>query len=176
MLIKTHGILHFSPEDRTKKHKSQSSWKKMAIIKTNDDLDLYYAWFLKKRFNLELNRSLRGSHITIISDKFADSNMWKEACNLFEGKNIDFYIDTEPRSNSEHWWLRVYCVDAENIRETIGLSRDPYFSFHLTIGYANEKNLAHSEYILEQCKKFDIISSDSKKPFESHDIVDYSNK
>ncbi len=169
MLFKVRGILNFSPEDKTKKHKSQSSWKRTAMINTNCDLSEYYAWFIKKRFNLELNKPLRGTHVTIISD-IVDETIFAEASKFFNGKEIDFYLETEPRTDSKHWWLRVYCQDAENIRESIGLSREPYFSFHLTIGYANEKNITHSEYILRQCKRFELISNEGRKPFNEHNI------
>lgn len=169
MLFKVRGILNFSPEDKTKKHKSQSSWKRTAMINTNCDLSEYYAWFIKKRFNLELNKPLRGTHVTIISD-IVDADIFNQASKFFNGKEIDFYFETEPRTDSKHWWLRVYCPDAENIRESIGLSREPYFSFHLTIGYANEKNIIHSEYILRQCKMFELISNEGRKPFSEHEI------
>jgi hypothetical protein len=33
-----------------------------------------------------------------------------------------------------------------DIRSELGLGK-PYFGMHLTIGYANEKNLEHSKYI-----------------------------
>ena len=168
MLLKLKGIIEFSPEDVTRKHKSQSSWKRVAIIKTNCDIDRYYAWFLEKRFNLKLNRSIRGAHITFINDKL-ERDIFDQASKLFNGKEIEFYVDIEPRSNSEHWWLKVYCQDAENIREVIGLKREPYYSFHLTIGYANEKNLEFSDYILRQCKRFNLIRSESLE-FKDHEI------
>lgn len=169
MLLKLKGILEFSPVDVTKKHEKQSAWKCVSIIKTNCDMDRYYSWFLKKRFNLELNRNLRGSHITIISDRM-DKKIFNEASKIFNGREIDFYLDLEPRSNGEHWWLRVICPDAESIREALGLSKDPYFGFHLTIGYANEKNIEHSEYILRMCKKFNLISNDERKPLNKYEI------
>ena len=165
MIVKVKGIIEFSPEDVTRKHKSQSSWKRVAMIKTNCELDRYYAWFLEKRFSLKLNRSIRGSHVTFINDKM-DMDIFDEGAKIFIGKEITFYIDLEPRSNSEHWWLRVYSQDAENIRESLGLSRDPYYSFHLTLGYANEKNLEFSDYILRQCQKFELIDNSPRKKFE----------
>ena len=73
MLIKVKGILEFSPEDVTRKHKNQSSWKRVAMIRTDCDMDRYYAWFLRKRFNLELNQNLRGTHVSFISDKLEKS-------------------------------------------------------------------------------------------------------
>ena len=172
MVIRIRGILEFSPEDVTRKHRNQSSWKRVAIIKTDCDLDRYYAWFLKKRFNLELNKNLRGTHVTFINDKF-EKGIFDQFAPLFDGKEIDFYIETEPRSNGEHWWLRVHCPEAESIRELMGLSRDPYFGLHLTLGHANEKYIAHSEYITKQCKRFELISNEPRKPLSEHEIIEF---
>ena len=172
MVIKYRGILDFTPEDVTRKHKSQSYWKRVAVIKTNCDMDRYYAWFLKKRFNLELNKNLRGTHITFISDKI-EKSIFNEASRLFNKKEIDFYVELEPRSSGQHWWLRVHCPEAETIREVMGLTREPYFGLHLTLGLANEKNIEHSKYILECCKKFDLISSEPRKPLSEHEIKEF---
>ena len=171
MVFKVRGILDFSPQDKTKKHASQASWKRVAMIRTECELDRYYAWFLKKRFSLELNSTLRGTHVTFINDKM-DAKTFEQFAQIFNGKEIDFYVETEPRSNGEHWWLRVHCPEAESIREVMGLSREPYFDFHLTIGHANEKNIDHSKYILEVCKKFEIISSEKRKPLDQHIIYE----
>jgi len=171
MVIKIRGIIEFSPEDVTRKHRAQSSWKRVAIIKTDCDLDRYYAWFLKKRFNLELNKNLRGPHITFISDRL-EREIFDEASKIFNGKEIDFYLELEPRGNDTHWWLRVHCPEAESIREALGLSRDPYFGLHLTLGYANEKNIEHSKYIINCCKRFELISNDGRKPLIDHEIYE----
>jgi hypothetical protein len=173
MLIKYRGILEFSPEDKTRKHRSQSVWKRVAIIKTDCDLDRYYAWFLKKRFNLELNKNLRRTHITFINDRL-DKDVFNQAAKVFNNKEIDFYLEIEPRSNGQHWWLRAHSPDSENIREAMGLSRDPYFGLHLTLGYVNEKYLDHSKYILDQCKRFNLISNENRKPIDEHEIIDFS--
>jgi hypothetical protein len=102
-----------------------------------------------------------------------NSDIFNQVSLIFNGKEIDFYVETEPRSNGNHWWLRVYCPDAEIIRETCGLNREPYFSFHLTLGKANEKNIEHSEYILRQCKFFNLLSSEERKPIEYHEILNF---
>lgn len=172
MVIKYRGILDFTPEDVTRKHKSQSTWKRVAVIKTNCDMDRYYAWFLKKRFNLELNRNLRGTHVTFITDRL-EKSIFDQASKLFNGKEIDFYVELEPRSNGNHWWLRVHCPEAESIREAMGLSREPYFGLHLTLGLANERNIQHSKYILECCKRFELISNEPRKPLTEHEIEDF---
>jgi len=165
MIFKVTGYMDFSPKDITKKHKKQASWKRTAIIRTNCDMDKYYGWFLKKRFNLILNKNLRGNHVTIINDKM-DKNSFEEAAVVFHGKPIDFYVENEPRSNGEHWWLRVWCPNSENIRELLGLSRDPYFGLHLTIGHVNDKYIDYSEYVLRQCKRFGITSNEPRMEFD----------
>jgi hypothetical protein len=190
MVFKVRGILDFSPEDKTKKHASQASWKKVAMIRTNCELDRYYAWFLKKRFNLELVRNLRGTHVTFINDRM-DAKTFNQFSELFDGKEIDFYIETEPRSNGEHWWLRVHCPEAESIREIMGLSREPFFGMHLTLGRAEERYpegveennnsilkikkdyIEHSEYILECCKRHELISNEPRKPLSELNVIEW---
>lgn len=152
--IKT--ILEFDPVKLTNKHHNQN-WKYNAICLIEGDIDKYYAWFLKKRFNLELNRPIRKAHITIISDKVTDLEKYNQAKQIFDGKEIVFtYEPDEIRTNGEHWWLKVYNTDIEAIREFAGLTRKPFFNLHLTLGYANEKNIAHSEYILRQIMKYNL--------------------
>jgi hypothetical protein len=190
MVFKVRGILDFSPEDKTKKHVSQASWKKVAMIRTNCELDRYYAWFLKKRFNLELVRNLRGTHVTFINDRM-DAKTFNQFAELFAGKEIDFYVETEPRSNGEHWWLRVHCPEAESIREIMGLSREPFFGMHLTLGRAEERYpegveennnsilkikkdyIEHSEYILECCKRHELISNEPRKPLSELNVIEW---
>ena len=147
MLIRGTGILQFEPEDKTKKHIHQAAWKRVAIIQTNDDLCEYYAWFVKQRFGLKLNRPLRGSHITIINDAERELPNYQEAVDKFNGQTIDFFLDVETSTNGNHWWLNAQCEAAEEIREACGASRKPYFPFHLTIGFPSPLTLEHSLYI-----------------------------
>jgi hypothetical protein len=170
MLVKQKGIIEFDPVNVTKKHKSQSSWKCVAIIKTNCDMDQYYAWFLRKRFGIKLNRNLRGSHITFISDKM-DRNVFEEGAKIFNGKEIEFYIELEPRGNGNHWWLRTYSPDTESIRQCLGLSKDPYYGLHFTLGLANEFNLDQSKYIVDVCKFHELTTNSSRIPLEDHKII-----
>ena len=158
MILQTSGILIFEPENVTNKHFKQSEWKRMAIIQTNDDLAEYYAWFLKKRFSLKLNPPLRGSHVTIISDRIidADAEKFKLSSEKYNNTLVNFEYDTDTRSNGEHWWLRVTCEEAYKIRFECGLPEKPYFNLHLTLGHASEKNLWFSQYILETILRFNL--------------------
>lgn len=156
-MLQIPSILHFDPINLTTKHDKQSSWKVTALCLVDGDIDKYYANFIKKRFNLELNRSLRKAHITVINDKVENKEQYNQAKQLFEGKEIIFnYSPDLIRTNGVHWWLNVQCTDIEAIREVAGLTRIPYFQLHLTLGYANEKNIAHSKYIHEQILRFNL--------------------
>ena len=74
------GILEFDPVDVSKKHAQQSTWKKVAMVRFNDDTYLYYKWLLEQRFGLRipdtnvfewkgrLNNPVRGTHVTVIND------------------------------------------------------------------------------------------------------------
>ncbi len=153
------GKIEFDPINVTRKHDTQSTWKKVAIVKfdVNDDTYAYYSWFLKKRFNLYLNKPLRGTHLTIIND-IVDNELYKMGRELFHGKEIKIQYDPSIiRSNKKgHWWLKAYCNDAHNIRSVMGLDPNPYFGLHITIGLATHLQLEHSRYITDQCIKFDL--------------------
>ena len=151
-MFQVKGKIVFDPRDRTKKHGQQSSWKKIAIVQLDCDLHKYYAWFLQKRYNLILNKPIRGSHVTIVSD-IINSKKWTESKKKYHGKILEFSYDPDTRTNGEYWWLRVQCEGAKNIRRTLGLSENPYWGLHLTIGYPNEKNIDHSFYIWGLLKK-----------------------
>lgn len=147
----------FDPINRTRKHDDQSTWKSVVICSIGGDIDLYYSWFLKNRFNLILNRALRCAHITLVNDRTSDISNYDEVYKKYNGKEITFtYNPEEIRSNGKHWWLKVYSEEAKEIRKSLGLSEIPYMPFHLTIGYSNEKTEYHSKYILRQILNFDL--------------------
>jgi hypothetical protein len=157
-MFKLSGNIKFDPINVTKKHNKQSSWKKTAIIEfNNDDIYKYYAWFIKKRFNISLNKPLRGTHVTIINE-IVDDDVYLNAKNIFDRKDITIEYDpTIIEANRKgHWWIKAYCDDIKNIRKYMGLNPDPFFKLHLTIGLATHLQLEHSNYILDQCLKFNI--------------------
>jgi hypothetical protein len=155
-MLKMESKISFFPENKTRKHNSQSSWKRTAIAEIEGDIHLYYAWVLENRFNLKLNKPLRGAHVTFISD-IVNSKIYEEVASIFDGRIMSFeYNPAEIRTNGSHWWLKVYSTDAENLRVACGLDPKPFFNFHLTIGHANEKNIEHSKYILDCIKMFNL--------------------
>lgn len=158
MWLKASGKLIFDPDHKTNKHRDQGSWKKTAMIFIDGDISEYYAWFIRKRFNLELSKPLRRSHVTVINDKFKYDVMFQEAKNNYNGKIIEFEYNTDVRSDSKHWWLPVRCEMIGDIREAAGLNRKPFYDLHLTIGRPHERHEEHSKYIHDVIKFYNGIN------------------
>tara|TARA_R110000772_G_scaffold184082_1_gene295179 strand:+ start:474 stop:986 length:513 start_codon:yes stop_codon:yes gene_type:complete len=150
------GIIKFDPKDKTNKHEAQSEWKSTAMVLFGGDITQYYAWFINRRYNLVLNKPLRGAHVTFINDRKSDMNgKWDEIKAKWHNKEIEVVIDLDPRTDSNdegskgHWWFVVPEEDRKQlhgIRTELGLGR-PFFGLHMTIGHANEKHILHSKYI-----------------------------
>ena len=152
------GIIQFELPDVTKKHESQADWKRTAMVLFEGELCEYYSWFLKKRFDLQLNKPLRNSHLTFINDDyFRDSTLpdeikeirWEEVKNKYNNTKISITLGLDYYTNDKHWWLIIphNCrEELHNIRKELGLNK-PYFGLHMSIGLVNNKNLDHSAYI-----------------------------
>ena len=166
-LITLPGIIHFDPVNRTNKHNFQSSWKRMALVLLDGDVSEYYSWFIDKRYNLKLNKPLRGAHISFINDSINDmksglgtedeqsiENTWTIVKNKYDNTPINIVLDVDARSDTQHWWLNIpneHRTELHNIRAELGLGR-PYFGLHMSIGVATGLNLVHSQYILRMIK------------------------
>lgn len=167
--IKLKGIIKFDPKDKTRKHKKQSSWKKVAMIFIEGDVCDYYASFIQKRYGIKLNTPLRGPHISFINDSLRDikkglnldseeeaEKEWQKLKEKYHNKEINVYLDPDAFTDGKYWWLKIPEEKRDKIheiRKEIGLGR-PFFGLHMTIGYANERNIEQSKYIANSIKKF----------------------
>jgi len=131
------------------------------MVFIDGDVTEYYSWFIEKRYNLILNKPLRGSHISFINDSIKDMSLngqrtikevdelWETVKKKWDGVQIPIVLDISPRTDDRTWWLDIPNDERgllQGIREELGLGR-PFWGMHMSIGYANEKNLFHSEYI-----------------------------
>ena len=167
--IVVRGKIIFDPIDVTKKHNKQSSWKKVAMILIGGEISEYYAWFIKKRYNINLTPPLRSAHVTFINDRESDTNgKWKKVKNKWHGKYIDVVLSVDPRTDSDdpksdcHWWLNVPEEDRteiQAIRAELGLCR-PFYGLHMSIGRAvdmvNDDNFIPG---VEKAKEMNIEQS-----------------
>ncbi len=137
------------------------------MVFIDGDVCEYYAWFLQKRYSITLNKPLRGAHISFINDSMRDLTqnndkseeeilqLWEDVKTKWNGKEIDIVLDLNPKTDGRIWWLNIPNEEREGlqaIRNELGLDR-PYFGMHMSIGYANEKNIEHNVYIHELIKK-----------------------
>lgn len=162
-LIEVKGTYLFDPPNLTGKHHEQSKWKKTAFIKTDCDMHHYYAWFLKKRFALELKKTQRDyPHISFINDRIDTPELiskYEEVKKKYNGQEATFIYSPELiRTNTEHWWIKIESKDSEKVRKECGLNPIPHFNLHLTLGEIKDlpRSLEHSKYILRQIIKFDL--------------------
>ena len=161
------GRIGFEPQDKTNKHLLQSSWKKIAMVFIEGDVCEYYAWFLQKRYNITLNKPIRGAHVSFINDSIRDLTknndnleeeilqLWEDVKTKWDGKEIDIVLNLNPRTDGRIWWLNIPEEEREGlqgIRDELGLDR-PFFGMHMSIGYANERNIEQSVYIHELIKQ-----------------------
>lgn len=181
--VQVPGRISFDPPNVTKKHELQAEWKKVAFVLVDGEICDYYAWFLKKRFNLILNPPLRGAHVSFINDSFRDmawgtfnpfsygfvateaeiaksgvEQTWEKVRKKYENAPITLTLNTSPRTDDKHWWLNIpneHRDELHAIRKELGLSR-PHWGLHMSIGYANEKNIEHSKYIHTVSKRHDL--------------------
>lgn len=165
--VQLYGKIVFEPENVTKKHHNQASWKRMAMVMFEGELAEYYAWFLKKRYSLILNKPLRGAHISFINDSLKDMSLdgvrsmeevdaiWEAVKKKWDGQTISVVLSLDPRTDDNHWWLNIPHDERgllHGIREELGLGK-PYWGLHMSLGYVNEKNIHHSIYIHDLIKK-----------------------
>jgi len=153
--MKLTGNITFDPPNKTNKHVNQSNWKRVAMVIFDSEIDDYYRWFINRRYNLQLNSILRKPHITFINDKYNDVNKWEQVKFKYNGTTISINIDLDVRTNGEHWWFKIeHHKLLNNIRVELGLNESPYYPPHMSIGFANNKNIEHSKYIKSNIDKF----------------------
>jgi hypothetical protein len=101
---------------------------------------------------------LRGAHISFINDakKRIDAKndkerqkLWNQVKKIFHRKEVKLILELDPKTDGKHWWLRVHPDsrgELQAIRDILGIG-EPEHGFHMTIGYANERNLVQSDYL-----------------------------
>lgn len=170
------GTILFDPKDLTKKHKLQSSWKKIALVEFDGDICEYYGWFIKKRYGIVLNTPIRKPHISFINDHVNDLNggfydktksgtdkerhvMWEQLKKKYHNTKIDVVVSTEIQTNGEHVWLRIeheHRKELYKIRSEVGLPLPNLgkntdgtlkpLGVHLTIGYPVNGRVDENEF------------------------------
>jgi hypothetical protein len=125
-MMKSLGKLIYSPRTHLA---SSANW---LVVMCDDEISRYYRSLFYREFPWlgKLTRPVWGTHISVIRGERVDPKLWR----MDENKILEFEYDGGVRDNGEYYWLRVDCPYLFDLREKLGLSREPKFGFHLTIG------------------------------------------
>lgn len=108
----------------------------------DDEISKYYRHLYEKEYPYlngvrsgKLTRPVWGAHISIIrGERIPNFNLWGIDAN----KTVEFEYDYGVECNQEYFWLKVKCPYLSLLREEYGLTKEPRYGFHLTIGRTTE--------------------------------------
>jgi hypothetical protein len=134
--MKSIGKLVYSPRTHL------ASSERWLVMMCDDEISKYYRHLYEKTYpflNAErhgkLTRPVWGTHISVIRGEFVPNyKLWR----LDENKLIEFDYEAGVIDNGEYYWLKVSCPILSELRKKYGLSPEPRFGFHLTIGRTTE--------------------------------------
>jgi hypothetical protein len=126
MFLKSTGKLVYSPRSHL------ASPQKWLVLMCDDSISEYYRYLFYKEFPWKgkLTRPVWGAHVSVIRGENVDPKLWR----LDNNKIIEFEYEPGVTDNGEYYWLKVKSAYLCDLREKYGLSRDPRFGLHLTIG------------------------------------------
>lgn len=101
------GRIEFDPDNKTRKQALQASWKKVAMVIFDGEIEEYYRHLFQKRFNLQLLSTARGAHVTFINDALGKINRekgtledkmekWNFLKEKWNGKEIEITLNLRP--------------------------------------------------------------------------------
>ena len=133
---------------------SKDMFKPFWVITTlEDDLRYYYAWFLKRRYRITVQRPAWGAHISVVRGEETTIENWEYFKNIYNNKEIEFNHELVPKTNGNHWWLKIDCSELYELRTNMGYSKDAKWSFHLTLGMSVPQHQERTKYIMTLYEK-----------------------
>ena len=130
--MKSIGKIIYSPKSHLG---SPQNW---AVLMCDDEIGKYYRHLYEKEhqalngeYSIKLGRSVWGTHCSFLrNDKLSNQKLW----GLDAGKIIEFDYYPPVKNNKEYYWVEVSCPYLLDLRERLGLRRQPKYPLHLTIG------------------------------------------
>lgn len=125
--MKSIGKLVYSPRTHL------SSSERWLVMMCDDEISQYYRSLFYREYPWrgKLSRPVWGTHISIIRGEYVPKN---ELWGLDANKIVEFEYEGGVLDNKEYYWLKVKCPYLSALRVQYGLSPEPRFGFHLTIG------------------------------------------
>ena len=134
-MFKSCGKIIYSPNSYLGKN---NNW---AILKCDDQIGDYYRTLYQREYKalnggykLRIIKPIWSSHISYIrnSDNITNLNNWGK----YQNKMVEFEYQPGVLDNGKYFWLKVNCLFLSELRMQLGLSAEPQYGFHLTIGIA----------------------------------------
>lgn len=112
--------------------------EKWAAVMCDDEISRYYRHLFTKEYPYlngskvgKLTRPVWGAHISFLRSEFIPNHkLW----GLDANKLVEFEYEPGVLDNGTYFWIRCQCPALGDLREKYGLSRDPKYGLHLTIG------------------------------------------
>lgn len=129
--MKSIGKLVYNPRTHL------ASSEKWLVLMCDDEISKYYRhmFYVEAPWKGKLTRPVWGTHISVIRGERVDLKLWGIDAN----KLIEFEYEGGVLDNGEYYWLKAKCDYLSDLREKYGLTRDPKFGFHLTIGRTTQQ-------------------------------------
>lgn len=151
-LLKVFGKIEVFPLDRERiKQKKKPFEEQTIVLKVDDDISKYYAWFLKKEWGLELEFPSFGTHVTVNNGslEIPDVALKEEYLQAINGMSLIVDCNPEIYRVWEFFAMKVYSEQLNEIRQNLGLPLKEYF--HITVGriHVNAKKETLLKRVLE---------------------------
>lgn len=130
--MKSIGKIVYSPRSHLGNNKN---W---IVLMCDDELSKYYRYLYEKEYPYlngkktgKLTRPVWGAHISCIrGENIPNMKIW----GLDANKIVEFEYEPGVLDNGTYFWLRARCQSLSELRKQYGLSSEPRFGLHLTIG------------------------------------------
>ncbi len=134
-MFKSIGKIFYDPHKSGKRVIKPSDW--WIILKTGEGIVEYYKHWIKKHYDVKFENTNWGSHISVNRGVVPPK---KELWGKYQGAQIEFtYTNRIYRANDLFFCVDAYSGRLEEIRSELGLSPQPNYGFHLTIGRINKQ-------------------------------------
>jgi hypothetical protein len=133
-MFRSVGKLRYSPHLLGVRADSVSWW---LVVDCDPDIGRYYRhlFYLTHYKCQKIQSPAWKEHISVIRNekpKEEKTYLWKK----YDGQDVEFWYSPSVRGDGMFYWLDVDCDCLLDIREELGLSRQPEFPLHLTVGNA----------------------------------------
>ena len=128
-MFKSTGKLVYDPQFPGQR-KAGQFW---LMVSVDEQIARYYKWLLLKERCLSINTGgIWGTHISVVrGERDRPKTGWWGSN---DGEIVDFEYSETVEGDGTYFWLPVRSQKLAEIRVGYGLSPEPYFPFHLTLG------------------------------------------